>query len=153
MVERSGYELPLLLLGAFRSLTEELHAELARRGHDLARPVHGFALQAIGPGGTTVTELGRRLGVSKQAAGKTVTSLERAGYVTRSRHPSDGRAWELIRTPRGTEMLVLSAEIFDQIRGRWVDRLGPDRLQALETDLATMARSTQVVTDLPGWLG
>src|SRR5580658_491145 len=71
MVERSGFELPLLLVGAFRSLIDELHAELARQGHDLARPVHGFALQAIGPEGVTVSELGRRLGVSKQAAAKT----------------------------------------------------------------------------------
>jgi DNA-binding MarR family transcriptional regulator len=153
MAERSGYELPLLLLGAFRSLIDELHAELARRGHDLARPVHGFALQAIGPDGVTVSELGRRLGVSKQAAGKTVASLEDAGYVTRSRHPSDARAWNLIRTPRGIEMLVLSAEIFDQLRGRWVDELGSPRVQALETDLATVVRSTEPFTDLPGWLG
>ena len=152
MTERSGYELPLLLLGAFRSLIGDLHAELARRGHDLARPVHGFALQAIGPDSVTVSELGRRLGVSKQAAGKTVTSLEDAGYVTRSRHPSDARAWELTRTPRGTEMLMLSAEIFDHLRERWIAQLGPRRLHALETDLATVARSTELLTDLPGWL-
>lgn len=50
-------------------------------------------------------------------------------------------------------MLVLSAEIFDKLRGRWVDQLGPDRMRALETDLATVARPSQVVTDLPGWLG
>jgi DNA-binding MarR family transcriptional regulator len=155
MVERSGFELPLLLLGAFRSLIDELHAELAMRGHDLARPVHGFALQAIGPGGITVSELGRRLGVSKQAAGKTATSLEHAGYVVRARHPNDARAWVLTRTPRGIEMLEMSAEIFDRLRRRWVDQLAPDRLTALETDLATMTRSgtAHSFTDLPGWLG
>jgi DNA-binding MarR family transcriptional regulator len=100
-----------------------------------------------------VGELGRRLGVSKQAAGKTVTSLMHAGYVTRSRHPDDGRAWVLTRSPRGTEMLALSAEIFDQLRRRWVDQLGPGRLDAVETDLATMARSgPSSITDLPGLL-
>src|ERR1700710_1706847 len=103
MGERSGYELPFLLLGAFRSLIDELHVELARRGHELARPVHGVGLQAIGAAGVTVGELGRRLGVSKQAAGKTVAGLVQAGYVTRSRHPDDGRAWVLTRSPRGTE--------------------------------------------------
>jgi DNA-binding MarR family transcriptional regulator len=153
MVERSGYELPFLLLGAFRSLIDELHAELAERGHALARPVHGFALQAIGPDGVTSGELGRRLGVSKQAAGKTVTSLLHAGYVTRSPHPTDARAWVVTRSQRGTEMLRLSAEIFDRLRGRWVDQLGPDRMHALETDLATMARSAaSSITEIPGLL-
>ncbi|MFR9806743.1 hypothetical protein ACL02T_31290 [Pseudonocardia sp. RS010] len=32
-----------------------------------ARPMHGFALQAVGSG-TTAAELGRRLGVTTQAA-------------------------------------------------------------------------------------
>jgi DNA-binding MarR family transcriptional regulator len=155
MVERSGFELPLLLVGAFRSLIDELHAELARQGHDLARPVHGFALQAIGPEGVTVSELGRRLGVSKQAAAKTANSLELAGYVSRVRHPSDARSWVLSRSPRGTQMLELSADIFDQLRDRWADQLGRNRLRTLESNLAAMARSTTAssITDLPGWLG
>ena len=45
-----GFELPLLLFGGFRSIIDELHAELARRGHPDVRPAHGFALQAIGLG-------------------------------------------------------------------------------------------------------
>lgn len=85
--ERAGFELPLLLLGAFRSVIDELHGVLAESGHGEARPLHGFALQAIGPDGSTASELGRRLGVSKQAAAKTVASLERVGYVGREPDP------------------------------------------------------------------
>jgi hypothetical protein len=44
----AGYELPLLLFAGFRSVLDDLHAELARRGHPDMRPAHGFALQAIG---------------------------------------------------------------------------------------------------------
>ncbi len=65
--ETYGFELPLLLFGGFRSIIDELHAELARRGHPDVRPAHGFALQAIGLGGATAAEAGRRLGISKQA--------------------------------------------------------------------------------------
>src|SRR5689334_25190233 len=79
-----GFELPLLLFGGFRSIIDELHAELARCGHPDLRPAHGFALQAIGLGGATATEAGRRLGISKQAAGKTIDRLEELGYVHRS---------------------------------------------------------------------
>lgn len=57
---------------------------MARHGHADVRPVHGFALQAIGPGGATAAELGRRLGVPKQAAGKTIDALEGLGYVERA---------------------------------------------------------------------
>ena len=51
-------------------------------------PIHGFALQALGSGGTTIGELGRRLGVSKQAAAKTAASLEAVGCAARQRGPA-----------------------------------------------------------------
>src|SRR5690348_17181097 len=89
--QRPGYELPLLLIAGFRTLIDELHAELARQGHPDARPAYGFAMQAIGPGGATASEVGRRLGVSKQAAGKTIDRLEELGYAERFDDPTDGR--------------------------------------------------------------
>ncbi len=84
-----GFELPMLLFAGFRSIIDELHAELARRGHPDLRPAHGFALQAIGLGGATAAEAGRRLGISKQAAGKTIDRLEELGYVHRYGDESD----------------------------------------------------------------
>ncbi len=144
----------MLLLAAFRSVVDELHAELALSGHEQARPIDGFALQAVGPAGVTISELGRRLGVSKQAAAKTARRLEDIGYATRSPHPADGRAQVLTRTSRGEEMLALSAEIFDRLHRRWAGQIGPDRLDALETDLEAVTRSTSTtwIGDLPGWL-
>jgi DNA-binding MarR family transcriptional regulator len=148
-----GFELPLLLFGGFRSIIDELHTELARRGHPDLRPAHGFALQAIGPGGATATEAGRRLGVSKQAAGKTIDRLEALGYVQRAGDARDRRR-KLVRiTPRGIEALTLSAMIFENIRARWATALGPGRLSALEADLRTMAPSDTFRLDVPGWFG
>src|SRR5580692_8974681 len=96
-----GFELPLLLFGGFRSIIDELHAELARRGHPDLRPAHGFALQAIGLHGATATDAGRRLGISKQAAGKTIDRLEELGYVHKDGDAQDRRR-KLVRiTPRG----------------------------------------------------
>ena len=148
-----GFELPLLLFGGFRSIIDELHAELARRGHPDLRPAHGFALQAIGPVGATATEAGRRLGVSKQAAGKTIDRLEELGYVHRAADDQDRRR-KLVRiTPHGLEALALAAMLFDDIRSRWASVLGPDRLSALETDLRTMAPGETFRLDVPGWFG
>jgi DNA-binding MarR family transcriptional regulator len=151
--DRLGFELPLLLAGAFRALIDALHVELAERGHPGARPVHGFALQAVGPDGVTVSELGRRLGVSKQAAAKTAASLERLDYVLREHHPTDARAVQLRRSPRGEELLAMSAEIFAQLRAGWARELGIERIRALEDDLERIAVAGGAkLGDLPGWL-
>lgn len=150
--DRYGFELPLLLAGAFRAVIDALHAELATRGHSHARPVHGFALQAIGTDGATVSELGRRLGVSKQAATKTASNLEELGYIRRGPDPRDARAIRLHRTDRGEEMLTLSAEIFEQLRDGWAAQIGTSRLHALQDDLAALSSPTAKLGDLPGWL-
>jgi DNA-binding MarR family transcriptional regulator len=148
-----GFELPLLLFAGFRSVIDELHAELARRGHPDLRPAHGFALQAIGHGGATATETGRRLGISKQAAGKTIDRLEELGYVKRADDDKDRRRKLIRLTPRGISALAMSALIFNDIRSRWEGALGTARLSALEADLRTMAPGDTFRLDVPGWFG
>jgi DNA-binding MarR family transcriptional regulator len=147
-----GFELPLRLLAGFRSLIDDLHAELAEQGHPDMRPMHGFVFQAIGPFGTTAAELGRRLGVSKQAAGKTIDSLEKLGYVIRVPDSVDQRQKTVVLTERGVDALRRSARIFEDLRARWADTLGIDRLRALEDDLRTVTAAAAVPLDLPGWL-
>lgn len=146
-----GYELPLRLFLAFRMIIDEVHAELAEHGHPELRPMHGFVFQAIGPGGTTAVELGRRLGVSKQAAGKMVESLERAGYVERGTDPADARRKIVRLTARATDSLARSARIFERIRGDWVRSLGADRVRALEHDLRRVTPDDPWRLDVPGW--
>lgn len=148
---RPGFELPLLLIGAFRELIDELHAELALRGHPGVRPGHGVALQAIGPRGATAAELGRRMGVTKQAAGKTLDALERLGYVSRVPDPADGRARRASVTEHGVDCLVRSAEIFEAQRAALAQRLGEGRLGKLEHDLELISGPAALRVDLPGW--
>jgi DNA-binding MarR family transcriptional regulator len=151
--ETRGYELPLLLLLGFRTLIDDLHAELARQGHPDARPLHGFVFQAIGPEGTNAAELGRRLGVTKQAAGKTIDTLEQLGYVRRGSDPHDARRKVVLLTPHGEDMLHQSVRIFTALRADWAQTLGPQRLDALEADLRTITRGNSVRLDAPGWFG
>lgn len=147
-----GFELPLRLLLAFRVLIDELHAELRHQGHPDLRPMHGFVMQAIG-GGTTAVELGRTLGVSKQAAGKTVEALERIGYVRRTPDPADTRRKIISLTPLGVDALARSARIFDTLRARWAAELGEERLKALEADLRRVTPADLWRLDVPGWFG
>ncbi|MFC3503775.1 MarR family winged helix-turn-helix transcriptional regulator [Micromonospora krabiensis] len=151
--ERPGFLLPLLLLAGFRTFIDDLHAELARQGHDQLRPLHGFVLQAVGPDGTTAGELGQRLGISKQAAGKTVDRLVTLGYLERADDPRDARRKLVRMTDRGHDGLRRSAVVFDQLRDRWAATLGADRVAAIENDLRTMTPANWFRLDVPGWFG
>lgn len=151
--EPPGFELPLLLLAGFRTLIEALHAELARQGHPDARPAHGFVLQAVGRDGVTASELGRRLGVSKQAAGKTVDRLEKLGYVTRAGDTRDARRKTIRLTASGVDLLSRSAVIFDDLRARWVRKLGAARVRELETSLRAVTPDGIWPLDTAAWFG
>ncbi|MEV3990561.1 MarR family winged helix-turn-helix transcriptional regulator [Streptomyces sp. NPDC049837] len=148
-----GYELPLLLFAGFRTLIDRLHAELARQGHPDARPAHGFAMQAIGVGGATASEVGRRLGVSKQAAGKTVDRLVALGYAERADDPADARRKLVRLTPHGLDALARSAAIFDELRADWARALGAERVRDMEAALRTVVPADAFRLDAAGWLG
>ncbi|QQC89966.1 MarR family winged helix-turn-helix transcriptional regulator [Streptomyces alfalfae] len=151
--EAPGYELPLLLFAGFRTLIDRLHAELARQGHPGLRPAHGFAMQAIGVRGATASEIGRRLGVSKQAAGKTVDRLIALGYAHRTDDPADARRKLIRLTPHGTDALRRSAAVFDELRAEWAASVGPARLRDLEATLRTVVPPDAFRLDAAGWLG
>lgn len=119
------------ILRAGRAVIEELHRRLAERGHPDVRPAHGYAFQAIGADGTTAGELGRRLSVTKQAAGQMVDDLIRLGYVTREADPDDGRRRLVKLTPRGVDCLRASAEVFEELVAEWRAR-GDDVDAAVE---------------------
>ncbi len=151
MTDAPGYELPFLLFGGFRTLIDRLHAELARRGHPDVRPSYGFAMQAIGVRGATASEIGRRLGVSKQAAGKTVERLEALGYAERADDPDDARRKIVRLTAHGVDALTKSAEIFDDLRKDWARAVGAERISALEADLRKVVGPAAYRLDAAGW--
>ena len=151
--ETNGFELPLLLFAGFRSLIDELHRELANQGHPEVRPAYGFAMQAVGVEGASATEVGRRLGVTKQAAGKTIDRLAALGYVMRSDDPHDARRKLVLLTDRGLDALGRSAVIFDALRQRWAAEMGPVRLNELEAGLRRVTPSDGFALDVQGWFG
>lgn len=128
--------MPFLLMSAFRGLVEAVHDDLAEAGFPGLQARHGFAMQAIGDGCTGV-ELGQRLGVSKQAAAKTAQGLVDLELIERAAHPHDSRARLLVPTPRGEEMLRLSARAFRRRLQVWRQESGD---AAVDTTLATLAR-------------
>ena len=151
-MSRSGADLALLLLGGFRALVDDAMEQLAQRGYEDVRPVHDFAMRAIAAGADNASELGRSLSVSKQAAAKTVAVLQERGYVAREADPVDARRKRLQVTALGFEVMREGEAIFDELRDKWKQQIGPDELERLESRLAALVGASPIRFDRPGWV-
>ena len=150
-MSRSGADLALLLLGGFRALADAASAELALRGHDKIRPVHDFAIRTIDAGADTAAELGRRLGVSKQAAAKTIAFLEQRGYIAGQDDPRDHRRRRFTVTEHGHALLLTGEQVFDELREQWAERIGAEELARLEEALSDLGIRIPTTFDTPGY--
>jgi DNA-binding MarR family transcriptional regulator len=101
-------DLGLLALVVATGVTERISDRLADAGFDDVRDAHGYVVQGLLAGDTTVSQLATRLGVSAQAVSKTVAELERAGYLARVHDPGDRRARPLALTSHGNAMVDAS---------------------------------------------
>lgn len=151
-MDSPGVRLALLLLSGYQRLVDEVTGELARQGHADFRSSHEYALAAVGAGATTISEVGRRLGVSKQAAAKTVGLLVERGYLSRTEDPDDARSTRLELTPSGHEVSRLGAEVFDTLRARWAERVGHERAEEVERLLGDLVGDAPVDPGSPGWV-
>ncbi|MER5672151.1 MarR family winged helix-turn-helix transcriptional regulator [Pseudonocardia alni] len=141
---------PFLLMRAFRGLIDSVHRHLAEEGYPGIRAHHGFALQAIADGCTSV-ELGARLNVTKQAATKTARGLEAMGLVRREQNESDRRERTLIVTPHGRRLLALSATAFRREVAGWRTLVGDPAVDATLRTLAAVGTGGRGDTDLSDW--
>ena len=152
MPSRTGADLALLLLAGFRTLADQATAELAQRGYEDVRPVHDFALRAILSGADSASELGRRMSVTKQAAAKTLSSLEERRYVTREPDSTDRRRTRIRVTDRGLAMLHEGETIFNELREQWEQQVGTASLSSLEETLRKLLGDKTIRLDSPGWI-
>ena len=148
---RSGADLALLLLGGFRALADAASAELAERGYEKIRPVHDFAIRTIDAGADTASELGRQLGVSKQAAAKTISFLEQRSYVSGEVDPRDSRRRRFTVTDKGHALLRTGEQVFDELREQWAQRIGATELERLEEALSDLGIRIPTHFDVPGY--
>jgi DNA-binding MarR family transcriptional regulator len=149
---RTGADLALLLLGGFRSLVDATSAELSRRGYADVSPTHEFAMRSIAAGAGSASELGRRLSVSKQAAAKTIASLEERGYVARAHDTVDARRMKIAVTPLGFEAMRQGEAILEDLRHQWEIKIGSEEVLRLEEILVKLLGASALHLDSPGRL-
>jgi DNA-binding MarR family transcriptional regulator len=117
-------DIGLLALAVASGITASMREQMAAAGFDDVRDAHGYVIQGLLAGDTTVTALAARLGVSAQAVSKSVSELERAGYVRRGHDPDDGRARPLELTSRGDALVDASRRARRAVARDLARRLG-----------------------------
>lgn len=103
----------------------------------------GDLLQYVDLEGTRSTELARRLGISKQAVGKTIHELEEEGLLKRAADCADGRAFLVSFTEAGVEFLLEGHKAIKQIEREYEDQVGAEAMTALRTALGAIAYPAQ----------
>jgi DNA-binding MarR family transcriptional regulator len=128
-------------------MSAEVTDDLAGRGHPGATPALHFAMEAIEHGASDASALGRALGISRQAAAKTIRSLEDLGYVDRGVDEGDARRRPLRVTDRGRDWTVLGAAAFERILERLEASEGAEHVAVLEQLLGRIPEITSPGAD------
>lgn len=81
---------------------------------------------------TSMAELARRLGVSRQAVHKTVSDLERRGILRVELDSERGNATKVVYTELGREVNRAGAKIIQAIEAKLAQRLGSQQIENLK---------------------
>ena len=80
-------------------------------------------------------DVARRVGISKQAVGKTVSSLAARGFISVGSSPQDGRAQRLALTKAGRDLIGRAAEVARDLDGLSESAIRPSSLAELRETL------------------
>jgi DNA-binding MarR family transcriptional regulator len=121
-----------MLRAAWTELVNEVFEKLVAAGYEDLRPVHRPILREMLVSNLRPSELGARLGLSKQAANDLVREFEAKGYIRLEPDPHDGRAKRIIATERGWQAHQTAQESGNAVGRRWAEQVGEDRYAVFE---------------------
>ncbi len=140
-------DLSLLSLFAGWGLADELQRRLAADGYDDSRFADGVVFQYLVERPVPIGVLAERLGVSQQAASKSVADLERRGYLARRPDPDDARTRLVRLTDRGRGVIAAARRRRAEVEEELTAALGADRTEAARLLLADVL--THLGADVP----
>jgi DNA-binding MarR family transcriptional regulator len=121
-----------MLRRAWTELVDEVFENLVAAGFDDLRPVHRAILREMLVSNLRPSELGARLGLSKQAANDLVREFEAKGYITLEPDPDDGRAKRIVATDRGWQASEVAQQGSNSVGRRWAEQVGEERYVVFE---------------------
>jgi DNA-binding MarR family transcriptional regulator len=130
-----------LLFKAARLLNERAIARVRSRTKQPVRVAHTSLLPHVDLEGTRLTELARRLGVTKQAAGQLVDELVEMGVLERVPDPADARA-KLVRfSKQGRVGLLEGLAVLKELEEDVAAIIGDATMRTLHETLVAIVRS------------
>ena len=126
---------PLLMGLLFR----EVKAVFATEDWSGLRQSHFRVISSVPVEGISVTELGERLGMSKQGCGQFVTSLVESGHLRVEQSRSDRRVRWVRRTPKGTRTNARVTARMLEVEQEWAERVGERRYRTFRKVLEQLA--------------
>ena len=105
---------------------------MADAGFDERRFPDGRVLRLCSdPAGSTISNIGRELGITRQGAGKVVSHLHDRGYVAVADSPTSGREKAVTLTVMGAHYLEAQGDAVRTIERQLRKELGEEPLTAL----------------------
>ncbi len=132
-----------LLFKAARLLNERAIARVQERTDPRIRVAHTALFPHVDLEGTRLTEIARRLGTTKQAAGQLVDELEELGVLERVADPADARA-KLVRfSKKGRRGLLEGLEVLRGIEEEMRAVVGDAKMRAMHEALAAIIAAVE----------
>ena len=128
-----------LLFRCARLLNEHAIATVPSVGGNRPRAAHLALFPHIDlDGGTRVTHIAQKLGITKQAVGQLVDDLVGIGIVERRPDPNDGRAKRVCFTEEGKRSMLEGLAHLRTVDAEVAALLGQERMTALHEALITL---------------
>ena len=122
-----------------------LDAAMADAGFGERRFPDGRVLRFCSePTGSTISAIGRELGITRQGASKVVTHLREHDYVSVTDSPTSGREKSVMLTPRGVEYLEAQRKATRAIDAELRSELGEAGFSSLSILLDALGQGEQI---------
>lgn len=115
----------------YDSMVVNLHQHLAEDGYGEISPSHGLVFQYLEEGGSRITTLAARAGITKQSMSALVYHLEDYGYLKRKSDPADARAILFCLTTQGQALKAKAQNLNYQFEKKWKQTLGAEQYKKL----------------------
>jgi DNA-binding MarR family transcriptional regulator len=100
-------------------MVEELVDRMQHAGYADSNAAYHAVFELIDPGGTRLTLLAERAGMTHQSMSELVATMERRGYVERTPDPTDGRARLVALTREGRHRVRSAVNEIRDIERQW----------------------------------
>ncbi|MFE0106187.1 MarR family winged helix-turn-helix transcriptional regulator [Streptomyces sp. NPDC059009] len=135
--------LPQLLGDARRWFDEGLLAAMAAAGATPVSPTQVQLFAVLDESGTTVAELARRMGVTRQTAHQAVHGLVATGLLEQIPDPDSARQRLIRRTAEGERAHRQAESTLGELEERLADRIGHDTVAALRAALESITQGAR----------